>query len=445
MKEQLEYKLDDSNELPAIIEYKWTKKKKILIGVLIFLVILLLIMILILLVKAKDLKDEKDDFEEEIDYLKNDTTNLENKKIELINELEKKNIAYTVNNVPYADKNNSIKNSFKKGGAHYIEELGEINKGQDYEYTDLNVYDLIIPYTAQQNKDKYNKIILYIHGGSWTGGNRADAKAIYENLAQSGFISGTLDYTVLNITRYNNINIYRIVDEIFAAINHIKNFLKNEGFDEKKLELALFGASAGAHLSLLYSYCFKDSPIPVKFVVPLYAPVTLEYQYWYKIANLDEPLDSIDQKSIDLAKNQSKIENFDYSSLIWYINAWNGLHFFDNNSSMYDPDKNEIKTDNEIYKERIKKAKFGFPINYVEKDTIPTLCFYAGKDIDIGIGHYSLLKSYFDKKGNKNIELFYVKGASHNVADDPPEVGEILFSEFFSKISIYSDKYFSKD
>ena len=90
MKEQLEYKLDDSNELPAIIEYKWTKKTKILIGVLIFLVILLLIMILILLVKAKDLKDEKDDFEEEIDYLKNNTTNLENKKIELINELEKK-------------------------------------------------------------------------------------------------------------------------------------------------------------------------------------------------------------------------------------------------------------------------------------------------------------------------------------------------------------------
>ena len=202
MKEKLEYKLDDSNELPAIIEYKWTKKTKILIGVLIFLVILLLIMILILLVKAKDLKDEKDDFEEEIDYLKNNTTNLENKKIELINELEKKNIAYTLNNVPYADKNNSIKNSFKRGGAHYIEELGEINKGQDYEYTDLNVYDLIIPYTAQQNKDKYNKIILYIHGGSWTGGNRADAKAIYENLAQSGFISGTLDYTVSTIRIY---------------------------------------------------------------------------------------------------------------------------------------------------------------------------------------------------------------------------------------------------
>ena len=37
MKEQLQYKLDDSNELPAIIEYKWTKKTKILIGVLNFL------------------------------------------------------------------------------------------------------------------------------------------------------------------------------------------------------------------------------------------------------------------------------------------------------------------------------------------------------------------------------------------------------------------------
>ena len=112
---------------------------------------------------------------------------------------------------------------------------------------------------------------------------------------------------------------------------------------------------------------------------------------------------------------------------------------------MYNTKTNEVKTDSEIYKAKLEKAKFAFPINHVKNDTIPTLCIYSGKDADVGIGHYSLLKSYFDKNNNKNIELIYSKYSSHNVFADPPEVKDKLCTEIYSKLLNYSNQNFSED
>jgi hypothetical protein len=44
---------------------------------------------------------------------------------------------------------------------------------------------------------------------------------------------------------------------------------------------------------------------------------------------------------------------------------------------MYNTKTNEVKTDSEIYKAKLEKAKFAFPINHVKNDTIPTLCIYS--------------------------------------------------------------------
>ena len=36
-----------------------------------------------------------------------------------------------------------------------------------------NIYDLYIPYSTEYTKNKHNGIILFIHGGSWTSGNKS--------------------------------------------------------------------------------------------------------------------------------------------------------------------------------------------------------------------------------------------------------------------------------
>ena len=160
---------------------------------------------------------------------------------------------------------------------------------------------------------------------------------------------------------------------------------------------------------------------------------------------MTEPLDSIEQESIEKAINENKTENLNLTGPLVYLIIWNGLYKGADMDKMYDNPNNAVNIDNELYKERFEKGKFGFPIRYIEKDSIPTLCFYGGKDVDVGIGHYSLLKSYFDKKENRNIELVYFQNASHNIMNDPPEVIEMLMNEFYSKLLNYSNKYFSKD
>lgn len=82
-------------------------------------------------------------------------------------------------------------------------------------------------------------------------------------------------------------NVYKIVLLIIiflrACINNIKAQLNKEGFDENELEIALGGASAGVHLSLLYGYYIKNNPIPVKFVINIVGLVSLEPDFWYLI------------------------------------------------------------------------------------------------------------------------------------------------------------------
>ena len=84
-----------------------------------------------------------------------------------------------------------------------------------------------------------------------------------------------------------NHSMFRILDEISAAISSIKNYLKNEGFNENKLEMAIGGGSSGGHLSLLYAYYFKDNLIPIKFMINICGPVTLELEYWFQINNFN--------------------------------------------------------------------------------------------------------------------------------------------------------------
>ena len=41
---------------------------------------------------------------------------------------------------------------------------------------------------------------------------------ICKSVSKLGFINASLDYTLLDIERYSNINIYRLVEEIFTAV-----------------------------------------------------------------------------------------------------------------------------------------------------------------------------------------------------------------------------------
>ena len=316
---------------------------------------------------------------------------------------------YKISNLPYF-KNDIIINSFKKNGENFNEEIGDINNGKDYQKNDRNYYDLFIPYCSLKKKSKYNGIMLFIHGGAWRSGKKEHMSHLCARYTKLGYITATMNYSYLN-KKYKEFSIFRILDEITSCINDIKNRLIEEGFDGNKLELALGGASAGAHLSLLYGYSIEKTPIPIKFIINQVGPISLEPEYWYKIKN--EVLENIEPKDIDIALKEKKIiKIFDNESINLYLmNLFIGNKFTD--KEMKEMIENKmIKKDNKKYKEMFQIAQYTFPTKFINSNTIPTLCEYGGRDSLVGVRNYSFLKKLSEKYGNI-VKLVYMKEGGH--------------------------------
>lgn len=112
--------------------------------------------------------------------------------------------------------------------------------------------DIYIP----ENPQKNSGVILLIHGGGWSNGDKSDYKNEAEIYVSSGYICATMNYRFVT----EKINVFHELDDITSALSTIKERCEEYGFGIKNTILT--GASAGAHLSLLYAYTRKcEAPI----------------------------------------------------------------------------------------------------------------------------------------------------------------------------------------
>ena len=346
-----------------------------------------------------------------------------------------------ISNISYA-KNNTIINSFKEGGNNYNEEIGNVNNGSDYEKIDRNVYTLFIPYFATKNMDNNNGIFLFINGKLWTEGNKEYLEPLAQIYAQSGYITAVMDYTLLN-DNYSGHNIFRNLDEVTACIENIKEELNNMGFNKTKLELAIGGYSSGAHIGMLYSYLLRDTPLPIKFIINIAGPVTLDPQIWKKLKDENDTLENIEPSDIEKALNESKIIDAidDEYDVLNYMNNFIGKKY--NDSELKEMIENKkIKVDNEKYLELLKIVKFTFPSYYAISNIIPTLCVYGGNDSIIGVSQYAYLKSN-SKSIKDKIRIIYSRYAEHNVINYGTENGINAMREMHYQILNFAKLYFS--
>ena len=414
--DDLEYHLEDPGENPLPTQ-KCSTKTKVLFTILIILFILLTGATAYFAYKYLDSRKSKKSDKENSNKEKiipPDSETDDSKIIEVDSSdgfLYWETYGTKISNLSYVKENGIIHNSFKERGENYNSEIGNINYGEDYIKSERNIYDLYIPYTATQRKEKNNKVILFIHGGGWMEGQKEYMDVLCKSYAKYGIITASIGYTLIKINNTQT-NMYRILDEITAAINSTGEYLSKEGFDTNKLEFAIGGHSAGGHLSLLYAYSINNIPYPIKFVVDLLGPVSIEPECFIQLKDNNEPLQNIEQKDIDEAiksnKTKNKNEPVDIKSLRM-INTFIG--------NQYNEDElNEILTNNEslLYKQFMNKIQYAFPTIYVNKKTLPTICLYSGKDEVIGIGHYAFIKKKFEENNNNNISLIYSKYTGHN-------------------------------
>lgn len=128
-------------------------------------------------------------------------------------------------------------------------------------------------------------LVLYIHGGGWRGGNKDRTNVILSSLSTSkDYAVASMNY---RLTKQDNIDIYDMINDITAAISHIKAFA--QGYSVNISRVAIMGHSAGGHLALLYSYRYKDvSPVDIAGVIALASPADLTLDAFYNNSALGD-------------------------------------------------------------------------------------------------------------------------------------------------------------
>lgn len=125
------------------------------------------------------------------------------------------------------------------------------------------VFDIYLP----ANRTIDTKVMILVHGGGWTSGDKGDMNIIKDLIRQD-----LPDIAIVNIN-------YRLADDTHPPypmqiddITAVVNFLKNNQNDYVISEdIGFIGTSAGAHLSMLWSYVF-DANNDVQMVASIVGP-----------------------------------------------------------------------------------------------------------------------------------------------------------------------------
>ena len=104
---------------------------------------------------------------------------------------------------------------------------------------------------------------------------------------------------------------------------------------------------------------------------------------------------------------------------------------------------NAIDKNNTKYIELFNKAKYGFPINWMEGKDIPILALYGGKDSLIGFMQFARLREAA-LKYNNTLQLVYSRYGGHGLSEFEHEEGIIAAKDFHFYMLKFCDDYFTK-
>ena len=230
-------------------------------------------------------------------------------------------------------------------------------------------------------------LILFIHGGSWIGGDKAIMRRYQNQVVDAGYAYVSMNYRFIT----SGATYLDMLDDIELTIRFLKDFSSDLNLDTTKM--AIVGESAGAHLAMLYAYR-NDSPIPIEFAMALVPPVDFTDPGYLSFGDPDAQL----------------------------LLA-NGLMA----TSLMSPD--DILED-------------GYPASWIDAspvthlaNAIPTLIGYAGQDELIPMSN---MQRFLEASSNINapIQAILFPNSSHSLSGDPDKLNELL-TTFFIYLQMY--------
>lgn len=157
-----------------------------------------------------------------------------------------------------------------------VEYNGTVLRDLRYGEGEREVYDLYLPEDVSDPKASH--LILFIHGGSWTSGDKKDGELWCRNLASKGYTTASICYTLKTDTTDTSIGM--INGQVRAAVGAIKTKSAEEGI--VLVDMATNGFSAGACQAMMYGWDTEnqDPGLPVKFIIQQSGPTTMEPKIW---------------------------------------------------------------------------------------------------------------------------------------------------------------------
>ena len=118
-------------------------------------------------------------------------------------------------------------------------------------------------------------IVIMVHGGSWSAGDKTDFDTYIPNLKPllGNYAIFNINYRLAN---GSSVLVQQQIDDINTAIDFITS--KANEYNVNTSKMALMGASAGAHLTLLKAFRFNTDG-RVKAMVDLFGPTDMAWMY----------------------------------------------------------------------------------------------------------------------------------------------------------------------
>ena len=158
------------------------------------------------------------------------------------------------------------------------QEIIEAYEALDVSYgSDSNqVFDIYLPEGRTEN----TKVLFLVHGGSWVGGDKEDMNGVRDYVLQNHPSLGivNMNYTLAGA---NSPPIPMQTNDISAVVNYITSNKTSLIISD---DIGFIGLSAGAHLSLLWSYA-NDTNNQVDMVCSIVGPANFTDPAYYNSAN----------------------------------------------------------------------------------------------------------------------------------------------------------------
>lgn len=163
--------------------------------------------------------------------------------------------------------------------------VGTVHHDLPYGSGEANKFDLYVP--ADNTKSSYG-LIVYLHAGGFTSGDKSGDAEILKWLCSKGYVTAGINYTLFS-DAHPDTNIYTQSIEIKESMPYVVSEAEKLGYHID--EMAISVGSAGGCLALLYAYRdAKTSPVPVKMVFEAVGPSCFYPEDWksYGLDKSDE-------------------------------------------------------------------------------------------------------------------------------------------------------------